>query len=824
MFIYYKNFIVSFLCSIAFVLANTAIAQQTYSISGVITLHGPAGPDTEGAGVYLEPLKKLIKAGSNGNYMIDSLPSGHYTIIVFCPGHEKQIKQIHVSQHDVKQNFTLRTDHKILEEVIVSDKQDDIFNIATLKAIEGTAIYEGKKTELIVMDKIAANTATNNARQIFAKVPGLIVWESDCGGLQLGIATRGLSPNRTANFNMRQDGYDISADAIGYPESYYTPSMEAIERVEVVRGAASLQYGTQFGGMVNFVFRKGPKDKPWEITSRQTAGSFGLFNSYNSIGGQIGKVNYFGYINYRQGDCSRPNSGFKMLNSFGSATYQLTPKLSATVEFTHMNYLAKQAGGLTDAQFAKDPFQSNRNRNWFKVGWNLPAVSFDYNLSERTKINVRTFALLSNRLSLGDQSPINLEEKLTTKRTLIEDFYRNTGAEARVLHHYKIGGMKSTVLVGGRYYAGKTTRTQGEGNNLSTGTNGDFTYSRPDSLENFDYIFHNKNVALFSENIFIISKRFTVTPGLRFEYINTNTNGYLANRTIDGAGNEIAYSKQFESRSLPRSFVLFGIGASYKLNEDNELYGNISQNYRGVTFGDIKVANPNAYVNPKLHDEKGYNADIGLRGIYKKVFYYDASAFYMAYKDRIGDVLKADAPPLYIPYSYRTNVSDSKTYGLESMIEWQFWKTFKPQAKSNLSVFVNCSLTEARYVNTNDVSIKNKRVEYVSPLICRTGFTYQKHNFTATLQWSYVAQQFTDATNAKTTSNAVKGIIPTYYVFDFSVKYQYKWLITAAGINNITNNYYYTRRSDSYPGPGIVPSDPRTFFVSLGVKIGKTKN
>ena len=113
--------------------------------------------------------------------------------------------------------------------------------LTKLRAVEGMAIYEGKKSEVVQLDAITANVATNNARQVFARVAGLNIWESDGAGLQLGIGGRGLSPNRTSNFNTRQNGYDMSADALGYPESYYTPPTEALSRIEVVRGAASLQ-------------------------------------------------------------------------------------------------------------------------------------------------------------------------------------------------------------------------------------------------------------------------------------------------------------------------------------------------------------------------------------------------------------------------------------------------------------------------------------------------------------------------------------------------------------------------------------------------------
>ena len=105
------------------------------------------------------------------------------------------------------------------------------------------------------------NSSTNNAREGYSRISGANIWESDNYGIQLGIGVRGLSPNRSANFNVRQNGYDISADAIGYPESYYTPAFAALDRIEIIRGAASLQFGPQFGGMMNFRFKKGAKDE-----------------------------------------------------------------------------------------------------------------------------------------------------------------------------------------------------------------------------------------------------------------------------------------------------------------------------------------------------------------------------------------------------------------------------------------------------------------------------------------------------------------------------------------------------------------------------------
>jgi Fe(3+) dicitrate transport protein len=152
------------------------------------------------------------------------------------------------------------------------------FGITRLKDVDGAGIYAGKKSEVIILRDITANTATNNSRQIYSKVAGLNIYENDGGaGIQLAIGGRGLDPNRVSNFNTRQNGYDISADALGYPESYYTPPAELMERIEIVRGAASLQYGTQFGGILNFRLNSGPDTTKMQIVARESAGFLGLF-------------------------------------------------------------------------------------------------------------------------------------------------------------------------------------------------------------------------------------------------------------------------------------------------------------------------------------------------------------------------------------------------------------------------------------------------------------------------------------------------------------------------------------------------------------------
>lgn len=704
---------------------------------------------------------------------------------------------------------------KVLNEVIIEAEKDNDFGITRLKQVEGTAIYAGKKNEVILLSDAAGNLATNNARQIYNKVAGLNIWESDGSGIQLGIGGRGLNPNRVSNFNTRQNGYDISADALGYPESYYTPPTEALERIEVVRGAASLQYGTQFGGFINFKFKKPPANKVFQLEAKQTIASFGFYNAFTSISGTKNKFSYTTFYQYKKGDGWRPNSAFDVHTAHTSLNYQFSEKFKVIAEYTFMDYIAQQAGGLTDNQFKKDPRQSFRTRNWFKVYWNLAALNFNYDISETSSINFRTFGLYAQRDAIGFLGLINRVDPMT-ERNLLQDKFRNIGAELRYVVQYDFLKSVSTLLVGGRYYRGLTLRKQGFGND---GKDANFNFLNPDDLEHSDYNFPSENVSLFTENVFRITRRFNVTPGVRFEYISTLSDGYYNEQYTDLAGNVIYKNKVQDNRSNYRSFVLFGLGMGYKISSNIEMYSNFSQNYRSINFNDMRIVNPNSKVDNNLQDEKGYSTDLGMRGNVKNYLNFDVSLFYLKYNNRIGSILLVDSFS-YQPYRYRTNISDSRNIGLEAFAEVDIFKLIAGTKRNlGISIFGNLSLIDARYIDSKQKSYENNEVEFVPKTILRTGLSVSYKKFKLTFQYAKTGEQYTDATNAVYTSNAVTGLIPSYYVMDLALSYSYKWLSVATGINNLTDNMYFTRRADGYPGPGIIPSDGRSYYITLGIKI-----
>lgn len=811
--------IIIFFLTVSICLSTGSIAAQGATILG--KMHCADSTIAEAPVVALKGTRFSAEPGADGRFMLRHIPYGTYTLIGLALGMEPNQQVITISTELVEVNVLLAPlADKVLDEVVVMQDQEKALGIVRVQSVRNFTMFEGKKNEVVLLKNTIANTATNNARQVYGTVTGLNIWESDGAGLQLGIGGRGLSPNRTSNFNTRQNGYDISADALGYPETYYTPPTEALERIEIIRGASGLQYGTQFGGTVNFLFKKGSRDKPFEYAGRHTAGSWNFINSFNAFSGTMAnnKLNYYTYYQRKQGDGWRPNSGFDVNNAFAQIAYQLTTKTTIGLEYTHSDYVAQQPGGLTDAMFETDARQSVRSRNWFKVNWDLMAITLTHKFSAATQLNIRNFGLLARRQSLGNLERINVAD-LNQRRTLIDGKFQNIGSEMRLVHRYKTGKTMHTLLAGIRLYAGHTFAKQGDADSLS---GPHFQYLNPDNLEGSDYRFPNYNIALFAEHIFNITSKLSITPGLRFENIQTFSTGYYRQRVFDFAGNIIADNRVEESLDRKRSFVIAGVGLSYKPQKFLEFYGNISQNYRAINFTDLRIQNPNFIVDSNITDEKGFTADLGLRGSLANILSYELTGFYLYYNNRIGQILRADQPPLYIDYRYRTNVAASRNMGVEAFAQLNLARLATAFKKNtDWLLFVNASVIDARYIKSKDPSIENKKVEMVPPFILRSGMSYSNGILRAGFSVNYVAEHFSDATNAVRTATAVEGIIPAYFVADFTASYQVtKWLNAVLSCNNLFDAMYYTRRAESYPGPGIIPADGRSFFLTLDLKLG----
>jgi len=726
------------------------------------------------------------------------------------------------------------------ENNVVLPKNDTITRLAPItlivkqqtperfREVENNVLYSGKKNEVIRLANLNANFTTNNAREVFSKVPGVSIWENEGSGIQINVGVRGLSPNRSWELNTRQNGYDISSDVFGYPEAYYNPPLEAVDAIQLVRGGASLQFGSQFGGILNYVL-KTASEKPFAFETQNTLGSYGLMSSYNAIGGTKNKFSYYVYNHYRTGKGWRENSAYDVRNSHAYFAYQFTPKTKLSLEYTNMDYEMQQAGGLTDQQFQDNPRQSLRKRNWFGTPWNLAALILDTKLASNLTLNTKLFGLVGERNSVGFTSTPNTIDAINTttndyaNRQVDRDYYRNIGIETRSIYTYQVGKQNQNLAFGARLYRAKTNRKQ-----QGKGTTGfEFDLKTEDRFSR-DLDFQTDNIAFFAENQFKVTSNLSITPGIRYEQIKSSIDGRFSITN----GNDVNVIPE----TLSRHKVLLGIGIEYKIKKTN-LYTNFSQAFRPVLFSDITPPSTTDVIDKDLKDADGFNFDLGYRGNWLGWINFDVSYFYLNYNNRIGSIRKfVNDDPTQNTYLFRTNLGTTVHKGFESFLDLNLSKAVKlNQQIGDIQVFTTMSFIEATYTDfkttqvsgsapnivIKEVNLKGNRVENAPRYIHNFGLTWSFKNFSSTLQNRRTGFVYSDANNTEApTANGVTGKLEGYSVYDLSMEYRFLEKFTArAGVNNLDNTIYATRRAGGYPGPGILPNDARTFFLSIGVKL-----
>ncbi len=315
---------------------------------------------------------------------------------------------------------------------------------------------------------------------------------------------------------------------------------------------------------------------------------------------------------------------------------------------------------------------------------------------------------------------------------------------------YSIGTLSSVLVGGVRYINNDLHRQQ-----LGKGTTA-FDYDLSISGNwGRDLHYKTQNVALFVENLIYLNPKLSVSPAFRIESGITKVSGTINYLASEKVPNEIKHS-----------FFLFGINAQYKISPTIRAYTGWSQAYRPVIFSDIIPPTTLDKTDPNLKDTFGYNAEIGVSGTVKNRLSFDVRYFQLQYNNRIGSLILSDGNGQN--YVYKTNVGNTLTNGIEVYAELKAFQSIK----NRLSIFTATSYFEGYYqkgnvvINGENESIEGNRLETLPRWISRNGVRFQHKSLSGTVQYSYVADSFSDAMNTLIPSpDGAKGLVPNESIF-----------------------------------------------------------
>jgi Fe(3+) dicitrate transport protein len=704
------------------------------------------------------------------------------------------------------------TIEKELKELEITGYKTKVTELKQLPDIYGTYLIAGKKTEVVELAHQNSNVAEKTGRQIFSKIPGVFVYDMDGSGNQINIATRGLDPHRSWEFNIRQNDVMVISDIYGYPASHYSAPLEAVEKIELTRGTGALQYGGQFGGMINYKLKQ-IINKPFAFESINTVGSFGLYSTYNAIGGTYKKWKYYAYSANRHSEGYRKNGKSDYNAQFASIAYQANENLSFKAEIGRSDYTYQIPGPLNDSMFNANPRAATRSKNYYSPEIYVPSFRVNFNIGLNTKLELISSAVIGDRKSVqvtgNALSPDVISSSLGGRQVDI-DYFNSYTTELRLLQAYGIGYVKSSLAAGVRLISNDMKRRQ-----VGVGTsNSDADFSVKNDEYRRDMHFKTNNLAFYIENMFQLTDKWVLSPGLRFESGRSDFSGKLIYLDDNKIPNNIEHE-----------YILGGVSTKYALNEALNFHSGFSQAYRPVLLKDIVPETTSEGSSKNLKDVTGYNAELGVNGVFGSVIKYDLTFFSLTQNDRMGTVTllgTAGNDSLY----YRTNVGDSKTNGVEFFLQWKIFQN----EHTTVSFYTSNSYMDGRYTsgemrdvndNNKNKSLKDKKIETVPQIISRNGLDVTYKKFSLSLLYSYTDESFADPFNTVTpTKTGTIGLIPAYGLLDAGISYYLSDLIKLkVNASNLLNKQYFTKRPTLYPGPGIWPSDGRSFQLTFQVKI-----
>ena len=786
-----------------------SVRAQVGEIAGRVT--NIDGNPVSGASVSLDREGLVAATDREGEFRLTGVPSGTHEVIVTAVGY-----QAYVVQHEIGEGATSSLLVQLQSQAIALDGV--LVNVSRLPGaahpapdLIGTMVLAGTKSTILELADLPANLAEKTGRQVFSRVPGAFVYDMDGSGNQVNISTRGLDAHRSWELNVRQDGVLINSDLYGYPASHYSPPMEAIESIVLVRGTAALQYGSQFGGLVNYVTKSPEPGEGPEVESISTVGSFGLRSTYNAVGGTAGPLTFYAYMNERVSEGYRNAARSEYSAQYLAGTIDLSPTLRLRGQVGHSTYVYKLPGPLTDAMFAADPEQATRSRNYYNPDITVPSLSLDWVGQDGTQLTARLSAVLGPRsivqfIGLADKPDVvDPGTGQFAPRQVDIDRYNSYTAELRAVRPWRAGGLDHVLALGAMASHNDMHRKQqGVG---TTGSDFDLTVTGGGFGRDVNY--KTVNGAVYLENLFRPSSRWAIVPGARLELGRTRLVGQLA-----------YYDPADTPKRIDHRYPLLGIRTSYRPSIWTELYGGWSQAYRPQIMMDVLPANELERTDPDLNDSRGWTLEGGVRGSIGARLIYDVNLFELRVNDRFGTVLRTDADGS--SFLFRTTVGSTRTRGVEISLEALVF-----QARgASLRAHTATSYFDGRYLDGTvasggqNIDIAGNRIESVPRWISRSGLALDAEGFSANLLISYVSDSFADPLNTvDPPSNGAVGIVPSYTVVDINAALlATEWLRLRVGVNNLFDERYFTKRPEFYPGPGVWPSDARGVQFSVELR------
>jgi len=571
----------------------------------------------EGANVFLTEFNRGTVTDRQGEYSFSGIPAGTYTIQVSYVGYRAQTQKTEVKP-GFAADFQLIRESYLQEQVVVTANKINVNRDQvpmTISVVTGEQIEQSGETNVLPV--------------ISRYVPGLFITERGISGFGVStgsagkISIRGVGGSESSfPVLILIDGQPQFVGIFGHaiPDSY---SSSDIEKAEIIRGPASIMYGTNaMGGVINMITKKAEKEG-FSFKGKGMAGSHETWKLNGSAAFKSGKFNAFASWNHDETDGHRPNSDFKLDNGFLKLGYKLNKHLAVSADMNRNDFKAYDPGSI----YAEDPSLYDNKSFWADIVRTNYYFTFSNNY-DKAEGGLKVYYMHGDHLiSNGPEEDWNsVDENMGLSFyqgiKLFSGNLLSVGVESK-----KYGGQGSPVMV-------------------QKFVNGSFAGMEPSPYnDRWVSVTETGGYAIIQQEF---RHKLTLNAGIRYE------------------DHEL-----FGSEWVPQ------FGAAYGLTENTKLKASVSKGYRSPSIRELYLFPP---ANAELEPERMWNYELGMtRYFLNRRLISDINIFWAEGSNLIMTVPNPTPPPPVL----NQNSGDFSHKGLE--VELAFHVSSKINLNSNYS-------------------------------------------------------------------------------------------------------------------------------------------
>jgi Fe(3+) dicitrate transport protein len=642
-----------------------------------------------------------------------------------------------------------------------------------------------------------------SGNDVVKKIPGLNVVDEEGAGLRINIGIRGLDPDRSRNILMMVDGIPVALNPYGEPEMYFTPVIDKVKAVEVLKGSGQILFGPQtIGGVVNFITATPPSKETAIIKVR--AGENGFFSGYTSYGNTVGNTGFL--ISYLH----------KRANNLGPTKFAIND-LSAKIHF-HLNErssigvklgLYDEVSNSTYIGLTQTMYDSG-GQDFVRMAPDdlLPVRRYNASITHQYKINSK-IQLLTNVFTYTTTRNWRRQEFTASKTAanktgviwgdttvaggaiymLNANGHRNRqfevmGFEPQLKIETSTGMLKHELQLGARLLLEKANEQFIIGKK-PTATAGDL---RDDEVRS------GLALSAYVQDKIKISPKLSINAGIRIENLDYKRQIYRGRFTINGS--TVTADTNVIAKGNVFAFIP-GAGFNFEANDQVNIYGGI---HKGFAPPRTKDAITSTGIPLNIEEEKSWNTELGFRTQLQKYISAEFTGFYMKFNNQIIPISQSSGQ------SNATGLANggaTKHIGIEAAIEADVAKSLGASYSIIIGgniTYVHSKFSADRFINKSGTltNVKGNKLPYAPSLIFNTSLGFEgAKGYGIRFFGNYTDEQYTDELNSTVpAATGLTGIINSRFILDATVYYPIKKdkISFSISAKNLTNERYIVSR------------------------------